>query len=75
MHAASQSLWFPNQSAISLHSAEQDSANIEQSAYSCQKCEHEKHWQKIFPYLKKLIPAVVSILIAGWVCHFCSDFL
>jgi protein transport protein HofC len=58
-------LWFPNQSAIALHSAEQD-GNIER-ALILAKIEHEKHWQKNISLLEKLIPAVCLFIAGGFV--------
>ena len=54
--------WFPNESAIALHSAGQD-GDIERALILATK-EHEKRWQKNISILEKLIPAL-CLLIAG----------
>ena len=54
--------WFPNKSAIALHSAEQD-GDLERALTLAAK-EHEKRWQKSISLLEKLIPAA-CLLIAG----------
>ena len=54
--------WFPNESAIALHSAEQD-GDIERALALATK-EHEKRWNKNIILLEKLIPAV-CLLLAG----------
>tara|TARA_R110001606_G_scaffold121610_1_gene253908 strand:- start:174 stop:704 length:531 start_codon:yes stop_codon:yes gene_type:complete len=57
--------WFPNESAIALHSAEQD-GNIERALILANK-EHEKHWQKNITLLEKLIPAACLFIAGGFV--------
>jgi len=54
--------WFPNESSIALHSAEQD-GDIERALVLAAK-EHEKRWQKNISILEKFIPAL-CLVIAG----------
>lgn len=54
--------WFPNESAIALHSAGQD-GDIERALVLAAK-EHEKRWQKNISILEKIIPAI-CLMIAG----------
>jgi protein transport protein HofC/type IV pilus assembly protein PilC len=57
--------WFPHESAIALHSAEQD-GDIERALTLAAK-EHEKRWQKNITLLEKLIPAVCLLVAGGFV--------
>jgi len=57
--------WFPKESAIALHSAEQD-GDIERALLLAAK-EHEKHWQKNISLLEKLIPAICLFVAGGFV--------
>lgn len=57
--------WFPNESSIALHSAEQD-GDIERALILATK-EHEKRWQKSISLLEKLIPAVCLLIAGGFV--------
>ncbi|MBR7888597.1 type II secretion system F family protein [Marinomonas sp. A79] len=54
--------WFPKESAIALHSAEQD-GDIER-ALTIATLEHEKRWQSTISLLEKFIPAL-CLLVAG----------
>ncbi|MBJ7538127.1 type II secretion system F family protein [Marinomonas transparens] len=54
--------WFPNESAIALHSAEKD-GDIERALHLAAK-EHERRWQKNVTFLEKSIPAL-CLFIAG----------
>ena len=57
--------WFPNESAIALHSAGQD-GDIERALLLAEK-EHTKRWQKVITLLEKLIPAVCLLIAGGFV--------
>jgi protein transport protein HofC/type IV pilus assembly protein PilC len=57
--------WFPRESAIALHSAEQD-GDIERALILASK-EHEKRWQKSVSLLEKLIPALCLFVAGGFV--------
>jgi protein transport protein HofC/type IV pilus assembly protein PilC len=57
--------WFPNESAIALHSAGQD-GDIERALVLAAK-EHEKRWQKSVSLLEKLIPALCLFIAGGFV--------
>jgi protein transport protein HofC len=57
--------WFPNESAIALHSAEQD-GDIERALILAAK-EHERRWQKRISLLEKLIPAGCLLIAGGFV--------
>jgi len=57
--------WFPNESAIALHSAEQD-GDIERALILAAK-EHEKTWQKSVSLLEKIIPACCLFIAGGFV--------
>ncbi|ETX11638.1 secretion system protein [Marinomonas ushuaiensis DSM 15871] len=57
--------WFPNESAIALHSAEQD-GDIERALTLAAK-EHEKRWQKNVSLLEKIIPACCLFIAGGFV--------
>jgi protein transport protein HofC/type IV pilus assembly protein PilC len=57
--------WFPHESAIALHSAEQD-GDIERALILAAK-EHEKRWQKSITLLEKLIPAACLLVAGGFV--------
>lgn len=57
--------WFPNESAIALHSAEQD-GDIERALTMAAK-EHEKRWQKSVSLLEKMIPACCLFVAGGFV--------
>lgn len=57
--------WFPNKSAIALHSAEQD-GDIERVLILAAK-EHEKCWQKSVSLLEKIIPACCLFISGGFV--------
>jgi protein transport protein HofC/type IV pilus assembly protein PilC len=57
--------WFPRESAIALHSAEQD-GDIERALTLAAK-EHEKRWQKNIALLEKLIPATCLLIAGGFV--------
>ncbi|MFT2098749.1 type II secretion system F family protein [Marinomonas sp. 2405UD66-6] len=57
--------WFPKESAIALHSAEQD-GDIER-ALTLASAAHEKHWQKSVSLLEKIIPALCLFVAGGFV--------
>lgn len=57
--------WFPNESSIALHSAEQD-GDIERALNLAAK-EHEKRWQKSVSLLEKVIPACCLFVAGGFV--------
>lgn len=57
--------WFPNESAIALHSAEQD-GDIERALLLAEN-EHTKRWQKFIALLEKLIPAACLMIAGGFV--------
>ncbi|BFM48092.1 secretion system protein [Marinomonas sp. THO17] len=54
--------WFPGESHIALHSAEQD-GDLERALQLAAR-KHENHWQQKIIFLEKLIPAV-CLMIAG----------
>ncbi|MCB5162771.1 type II secretion system F family protein [Marinomonas algarum] len=55
--------WFPRESAIALHSAEQD-GDIER-ALTLAESQHERQWQSNIALLEKLIPALCLIIAGG----------
>lgn len=57
--------WFPKESALALHSAEQD-GDIER-ALTLAATAHEKHWQKSVSLLEKIIPALCLLVAGGFV--------
>lgn len=57
--------WFPNESAVALHSSEQG-GDIER-ALSLAAREHEKHWQRNITLIEKVIPALCLLIAGGFV--------
>ena len=57
--------WFPNESAIALHSAEQD-GDLERALILAEN-EHAKRWQKNIAWLEKIIPAICLFIAGGFV--------
>ncbi|NLQ18826.1 secretion system protein [Marinomonas sp. M1K-6] len=57
--------WFPHESAIALHSAEQDGDISRALSLAAQA--HEKRWQKNLSLLEKLLPACCLFIAGGFV--------